>query len=68
MKLQINDAGSWRHIVAFNAIDETGVRKTAAKFVAVVNERASLRILDDKGNVRAICRAPDFDWQEKALP
>lgn len=64
MKLQINDAGSWRHVSTFEAINESGVRKQAPKLIAIVNERAVLRILDDKGNVRAHCKAPDYDWKE----
>ena len=65
MKLQINDAGSWRHISNFDAIDESGVRQQAPKLMAVVNERATLRILDDTGNVRAHCKGPDYNWEER---
>lgn len=64
MKLQINDSGSWRHVSSFNAIDEVGVRDKARKLVAIANERAKLRILDDKGNRKATCSGPDFDWEE----
>jgi hypothetical protein len=64
MKLQINDAGSWRHISNFNAIDESGVRLQAPKLMVIVNERATLRILDDKGNVRAYCKGPNFNWEQ----
>lgn len=65
MKLQINDAGSWRHISNFEALNESGVRQQAQKLVAVVNERAALRILDDKGAVRSTCKGPNFNWEDK---
>lgn len=65
MKLQINDAGSWRQVSNFNAFDEHAVREQSAKLLAIVNERASLRILDDTGAVRAYCKAPDYSWREK---
>lgn len=66
MKLQINDRGSWRHVADFKAEDERAVRQQAAKLVVVVNERASLRILGEKSEVRATCRPPNFDWQERS--
>jgi hypothetical protein len=65
MKLQINDAGSWRHVSNFDALHESGVRQQAPKLMAIVNERATLRILDDKGDVRAYCRGPDYNWEER---
>ena len=64
MKLQINDRGSWRHIADFSAINESAVRQRAAKLVPVLSERASLRIVDDKGNAKTHCKGPDFDWKE----
>ena len=64
MKIQINDSGSWRHIAVFDKTVEVAMRKSAARFLAIVNERAKLRILDDKGAVKATCRGPDFDWAE----
>jgi hypothetical protein len=66
MRLQINDAGSWRHILAFNAADEKDVRQRAVKLVCVVNERATLRILNDKAELKATCHGPSFTWEEKS--
>jgi hypothetical protein len=65
MKLQINDAGSWRHVLAFEGTVEQDVRQRAIKLVAVVNERAKLRILDDRSNLRATCQGPEFTWEER---
>lgn len=65
MKLQINDAGSWRHICAFERTVEKDVRERAVKLMVVVNERAKLRILDDRGHLRAICQGPNFTWGER---
>lgn len=65
MRLQINDAGSWRHVLAFEPADEPDVRQRAVKLVCVVNERAGLRILDDKANVKATCKGPYFTWEER---
>jgi hypothetical protein len=66
MKIQINDAGSWRHVLTFDRTVERDVRQRAIKLVAVVNERSKLRILDDQGNLRATCKGPEFTWEEKA--
>lgn len=66
MKLQINDAGSWRHVSSFDAINESAVRQQAPKLMVVVNERATMRILDDKGNVRAHCKGPNYNWENKS--
>jgi hypothetical protein len=65
MKLQINDAGSWRHILNFDKTEESAVRERSIKLVAVVNERCKIRILDDKGEPRAYSQGPDFTWEEK---
>ena len=64
MKLQINDAGSWRHISNFDSKDEPAVRERAVKLAVVLNERAKLRILDDKSSLKAHCKGPDFTWEE----
>lgn len=64
MRLQINDSGSWRHVLRFDASDEQDVRVRAVKLVCVVNERSKLRILDDKAVVKATCSGPDFSWQD----
>lgn len=66
MKLQVNDAGSWRHVLTFERTVELAVRQRAIKLVAVVNERCKMRILDDKGVPSAYCKGPDFSWEEKA--
>lgn len=66
MKLQINDAGSWRHVFKFDRTFVSAVRERAIKLVAVVNEHSKLRILDDQGNVHAICQGPDFTWEERS--
>jgi hypothetical protein len=65
MKLQINDAGSWRHVLGFDKSVEPDVRQRAIKLVAVVNERAKLRILDNKNSILATCQGPDFTWEER---
>jgi hypothetical protein len=65
MKLQINDAGSWRHILTFDKSVEADVRERVVKLVVVVNERAKLRILDDLSELRAHCQGPDFTWEER---
>lgn len=65
MRLQINDAGSWRHVVSFQADDEQDVRTRAVKLVCVVNERGKLRILDDKAVVKATCSGPNFVWEDR---
>lgn len=64
MKLQINDAGSWRHIVIFDKSVELDVRTRSIKLFSVINERVKLRILDDKGDVHATCTGPFFMWEE----
>lgn len=64
MKLQINDAGSWRHISNFDRLDEPTVRVRAAQLAVALNERTKLRILDDKNNPRAHCKGPEFTWEE----
>ncbi len=66
MRLQINDRGSWRHVMVFDATDEPHVRQRAVKLVSVVNERAKLRILDDKAVLKATCQGPNFNWEEKS--
>jgi len=66
MRLQINDSGSWRHVLRFDASDEQDVRIRAVKLVCVVNERSKLRILDDKAEVKATCSGPDFSWQDRS--
>jgi hypothetical protein len=63
MKLQINDQGSWRHICNFDRTVEADVRMRAAKLACVVNERAKLRILDDRSAVHAHATGPDFTWE-----
>lgn len=65
MKLQINDAGSWRQILNFDQSVAEQVCERAVGLVAVVNERAKLRILDDEGSVRAYCDGPHFTWEER---
>lgn len=65
MRLQIKDAASWRHVLAFEPAAEQDVRQRAVKLVCVVNESAGLRILDDKANVKATCKGPNFTWEEK---
>jgi hypothetical protein len=65
MRLQINDAGSWRHVLVFEAADEQDVRQRAVKLVCVVNERAKLRILDDRAGVKATCSGPNFVWEDR---
>jgi len=64
MKLQINDAGSWRHISNFAKVDEQAVRFRAIQLAVHLNERMKLRILDDNNNLRAHCKGPDFTWEE----
>lgn len=66
MRLQINDAGSWRHVMTFGAGDEAAVRERAVKLVCVVNERSKLRILDDKAELKATCSGPHFTWEERS--
>ncbi|MDQ2822434.1 MAG: hypothetical protein M3Y65_18995 [Pseudomonadota bacterium] len=65
MKLQIKDAGSWRHILNFDKNVETAVRQRSVKLIAAVNNRITLRILDDQGAIRARAAAPDFTWEER---
>lgn len=65
MKLQINDAGSWRHVLTFKENAERDVRVRAVKLICIVNEHAKLRILDDKGDVKATSQPPNFEWIER---
>ncbi len=65
MKLQINDAGSWRHILNFNKNVESAVRQQSIKLIIEVNERYKLRILDDAGEIRSIAKAPNFNWEDR---
>ncbi|OON62307.1 hypothetical protein B0920_02180 [Massilia sp. KIM] len=65
MKLQINDAGSWRHISRLDQKDEQMVRQRAAQLVVHLNDRAKLRILDEANAVQAHCQGPDFTWEDR---
>lgn len=65
MKLQINDRGSWRHVANFSVVNEGSVRVHAAKLVAAMNERATLRILDENNKVHAYCKGPNYQWEER---
>jgi len=66
MKLQINDAGSWRHISNFDALAEGEVRARSARLAYALNERCRLRIMGDRGEVKAYCKGPHFLWEEKS--
>ena len=65
MKLQINAAGSWRHMLDFDAGD---VRIVASRAVLLVRAtrttRCRLRVLNDDGSEKAFCEAPDYLWTE----
>lgn len=65
MKLQINDAGSWRHISNFDVLVEGEVRARAARLAYALNERCRMRILNDSGLVKAHCDGPHFMWEDK---
>lgn len=62
MKLQINDSGSWRHVVTFDSTVENATRERSVKLLAIINERARMRILDDRSKVKATCKGPEFTW------
>ena len=64
MKLQINDAGSWRHISNFDRLDEPTVRLRAVQLAIALSQRVKLRILDDNNNLRAHAKGPDFTWED----
>lgn len=63
MKLQINEAGSWRNVLSFNPEQRTNVEEAAVMLAKAADLNSSLSILDEVGARIAICRAPDYTWK-----
>lgn len=68
MKLQVNDSGSWRNIIAFDSEDEATVKEAAVMLLKVADgKKIVLRLsvpINGLDHVKAICRPPTFEWRE----
>ncbi len=58
MKLDVNNSGSWKSLMSFNASMESFVREAAPRLMMASSKAPKLRILDDKGDVVAYLDHP----------
>lgn len=69
MKIQVNQRGSWRNFVSFDAEGGDGrdrflqVGGAVEPLARVLGERTSWRITEDDGAVIAYLDAPDYVWR-----
>jgi hypothetical protein len=62
LKLQIKDAGAWRHIVTFSKTDKIGVLRASADLLRSLQQpRTTMRVV--QGDIPIyFCAAPTYMW------
>jgi hypothetical protein len=62
LKLQIKDAGAWRHLVSFNITEQVAVCVAAAGMLRSLRQPQTVMRVTCNAEVLSTCAAPDFLW------